>query len=172
MPINMKPKSNATPEEFSQRAMEKYMLGVFKSPTKRTSIRARPVPLPNLIDRRKFSPESLPQEKFYLRRNTSWPNILEFSCAGTRDKFGVGRFNLETPRGSVGPDHGVIFLREQGEAGSKTLPIIQLHRRKRMPEIKDPVVSRELRDRDLGISAIREQGRVGHRKRGIPYPPI
>ena len=99
------------------------MLGVLQCPTKHTPVGPRPVSFLNLIGRRKLTPDSLPEKYLDLRRNSSRPDMLKLDRAPPRDKLGVSRFNRKTPRRGEGPHHGILFLREQGEASSKALPI-------------------------------------------------
>ena len=65
----------------------------------------------------------------------------------------------------MGPDHHVSRFRKHGEEGSKPLPIFQLCRGQRALEGQVPIISRELRDGDIRVRAIRKKRREAHKER-------
>ena len=63
------------------------MLSILQGTAELTEVRARTIPLLNLVSRWKFATVRLPEEDFDLGRDTGRPNVLKLIRAGTNDKF-------------------------------------------------------------------------------------
>ena len=164
-PRDTKPVPHATPNKLSQVTVKKDMIRVFPITAKGTELGAQPISLTNLISRGKPASESLPQENFNLRGNTSLPNLGKTISRRATNELRIKRLNRKTPRGRKRPKHRIPDRRERREEGSKTLPIFKLYRRQRAVKGQVPPLGCKLRNRNTRIRAVREKGREGHRER-------
>ena len=65
------------------------MLGILQGTAQLATVRARPVPLLNLVSRWKFATKSLPEKDFNLRRDAGKPNVVKLVRVSTSDKFRI-----------------------------------------------------------------------------------